>query len=146
MAETIKFYSVNDDYGEFSNFAQYPIRVRGKVWPTSEHFFQAMKFESKQDQEEIRKTKSPMQAALKGRDRKKKLRRNWESMKVGVMKEALLAKFQQHEELRKVLLQTNNSKLIEHTENDSYWGDGGDGKGKNMLGVLLMQVRSELNA
>jgi predicted NAD-dependent protein-ADP-ribosyltransferase YbiA (DUF1768 family) len=30
------------------------------------------------------------------------------------------------------------------TENDSYWGDGGDGSGRNMLGQVLMRVREEL--
>lgn len=35
-------------------------------------------------------------------------------------------------------------KIIEHTENDDYWGDGGDGKGKNKLGQILMVVRAEL--
>jgi len=33
---------------------------------------------------------------------------------------------------------------VEHTDNDSYWADGGDGSGRNMLGVLLMSVRKEL--
>jgi len=34
--------------------------------------------------------------------------------------------------------------LVENTANDHYWGDGGDGSGKNMLGKILMQVRDEL--
>ena len=34
--------------------------------------------------------------------------------------------------------------IVEHTENDGYWGDGGDGSGKNMLGQILMRVREEL--
>jgi len=29
---------------------------------------------------------------------------------------------------------------------DSYWGDGGDGHGKNMLGKIIMQVRDELKS
>jgi predicted NAD-dependent protein-ADP-ribosyltransferase YbiA (DUF1768 family) len=29
--------------------------------------------------------------------------------------------------------------------NDSYWGDGGDGSGKNMLGKILMEVRHKLS-
>lgn len=65
MNKIIKFYSVNDEYGEFSNFAKYPIKVGKKVWPTSEHYFQAMKFDSSRDQEDIRKSKSPMEAAKK---------------------------------------------------------------------------------
>ena len=60
------------------------------------------------------------------------------------MREAVLAKFTQHESLRAILLSTSDAKLIEHTENDSYWGDGGDGSGKNMLGRILMEIRQQL--
>ena len=144
MTEAIKFYSTTDEYGEFSNFAFYPIRMGKKTWPTSEHYFQAMKFKDKSEQEEIRKAKSPMLAARMGRDRKRKLRRDWESAKVNVMREAVLAKFTQHEELQQLLLATGEAKIIEHTANDNYWGDGGDGKGRNMLGQILMNVRKKL--
>lgn len=44
-----------------------------------------------------------------------------------------------------VRLSTGHEELIEHTTHDSYWADGGDGNGKNMLGKLLMQVRRELS-
>ncbi|ATB33022.1 NADAR family protein [Melittangium boletus] len=141
MAEVINFYSVTDDYGWCSNFAPYPIKARGKMWPTTEHFFQAQKFENDSDQEEIRRANSPMLAARMGRDRKRKLRSDWESVKVAVMREALQAKFSQHEELARLLESTGDAKLVEHTENDNYWGDGGDGRGGNMLGRLLMELR-----
>jgi hypothetical protein len=36
------------------------------------------------------------------------------------------------------------AKLVEQTDRDSYWGDGGDGSGKNRLGHLLMRLREEL--
>ncbi len=144
MPDDIKFYSVSDEYGCFSNFAPYPIRLAGKVWPTSEHYFQAQKFDDEQHREAIRKAKTPMLAARMGRDRKKKLRRDWESAKVTVMTEAVRAKFTQHDDLRSVLLGTGDVTLIEHTENDDYWGDGGDGSGRNMLGHVLMRVREEL--
>lgn len=142
--QTIRFYSTTDDYGEFSNFAEYPIRIDGETWPTTEHYFQAQKFEDAVYRQRIRKTHSPMEAARMGRDRKMKLRRDWESVKVSVMHAALLAKFRQHEDLRALLLSTGDAKLVEHTENDDYWGDGGDGRGRNMLGQLLMRVREAL--
>jgi len=63
-----------------------------------------------------------------------------------VMLRALRAKAEQHEEFREVLLSTDQAVIIEHTENDSYWGDGGDGSGKNRLGKLLMKVREEYRA
>ena len=141
MAEVIHFYSVTDEHGWCSNFAPYPIKARGRTWPTTEHFFQAQKFENASDQEEIRRANSPMLAAGMGRDRKRKLRRDWDSVKVAVMREALQAKFSQHEDLARLLQATGDAKLVEHTENDDYWGDGGDGSGSNMLGRLLMELR-----
>ena len=140
----IRFYSVNADYGELSNFALYPITLRGKSWPTSEHYFQAQKFVAPSDQETIRNAGTPMLAAQMGRDRKRKLRRDWESAKVGVMREAVEAKVRQHAELRALLLRTGDASLIEHTEKDSFWGDGGDGAGRNELGRILMAVRQRL--
>lgn len=144
--DAIRFYRTDDDYGEFSNFSRHRIFLDGKYWPTSEHYFQAQKFENTAHQEEIRQANTPMIAAQLGRDRKKKLRRDWESAKDGVMKKAVLAKFSQHEELKALLLSTGDALLIEHTTNDAYWGDGGDGHGRNRLGQILMQVREELRA
>jgi hypothetical protein len=46
--------------------------------------------------------------------------------------------------LREVLLLTGNHPLREHTVNDKYWGDGGDGSGQNRLGQLLEQTRAQL--
>ena len=140
----ICFYSVTAEYGELSNFAPYPIKLRGKRWPTSEHFFQAQKFANTRDQEELRTAGTPMIAARMGRDRKRKLRRDWERVKLGVMREAVEAKFRQHDDLRVRLLATGDAELIEHTENDDFWGDGGDGKGRNELGRILMAVRKVL--
>lgn len=85
-----------------------------------------------------------MVAAKMGRDRSRPLRPDWESVKDDIMREALIAKFSQHSNLRKLLLDTEDSHIVEHTKNDAYWGDGGNGSGQNRLGQLLMEVRSEL--
>ena len=53
------------------------------------------------------------------------------------------AKFNQHPDLLQLLLATGDAYLVEHTDRDAYWADGGDGKGKNRLGQLLMRVRGE---
>jgi ribA/ribD-fused uncharacterized protein len=142
----VKFYSVGDEYGVFSNFALYPIKLDGETWPTTEHYFQAQKFADAAYRKKIRTANSPMLAARLGRDRKQKLRRDWESVKVSVMRAAVTAKFTQHADLQAVLLATGDLKIVEHTENDAYWGDGGDGSGQNMLGRILMQVRDALRA
>jgi hypothetical protein len=146
MTGVIEFYGVGEPYGEFSNFAPFPIFLQGKRWPTSEHYFQAQKFAGTPHEEEVRRVKKPMLAAQMGRDRQRPLRRDWEAVKDDVMLAALRAKFTQHADLRALLLETGDARLVEHTTNDSYWADGGDGSGKNRLGELLMRVREELRA
>ncbi len=140
----IEFYSTSGEYGCFSNFSRHSIYLKKKRWPTTEHYFQAQKFAGTEHEEQVRRCKTPSEAASMGRSRKLPLRRDWESVKDREMLEAVRAKFTQHEDLKTILLGTGDAKLIEHTERDSYWGDGGDGSGKNRLGQLLMQVRAEL--
>ena len=107
--------------------------------PTSEHYYQAQKFVGTIHEEEIRQVSSAIEAARMGRDRKRPLRKDWEEVKDDVMRLAVQEKVKQHEEVRRILLSTGNCKIIEHTTNDAYWGDNGDGTGKNMLGKILME-------
>lgn len=141
----IRFYSTSGDYGAFSNFASYPFKLGGHTWPTSEHYFQANKFVGTPQFEEIRKAGTPALAAKLGRSRRFRLRPDWESVKVDVMRRALEAKFRQHAELRELLLSTGDEEIIEETDADSYWGSGDAGKGRNMLGQLLMELRARLS-
>jgi len=140
----ILFYRVDEPYGGFSNFSPHPVELEGRVWPTSEHYFQAQKFAGTEHEEAVRLAKSPMVAARMGRSRARPLRPDWESVKDEIMREVLRAKFAQHDSLRSLLLSTGDAELVEHTTKDRYWADGGNGSGKNRLGQLLMELRSEL--
>jgi ribA/ribD-fused uncharacterized protein len=141
---TIYFYSTQGEHGYMSNFSRHPIVIDGKVWPTTEHYFQAQKFAGTEHEGEIRKASGPGEAARMGRDRSRPLRKDWESAKDNIMRVALRAKFTQHEELRVALLSTATEPLVENTTTDLYWGAGSDGTGKNMLGRLLVELRSQL--
>ena len=110
--DIIHFYRTGEAFGQFSNFAPFPIDLEGERWPTSEHYFQAQKFEDVAYREQIRTTASPMLVARLGRDRKQKLTRDWESVKVDIMRQAVTAKFTQHKELRDLLLSTEQAKLV----------------------------------
>ena len=140
----IRFYKVNEPYGYFSNFSPYPIFIDNEKWNTVEHYFQASKFDNIEIKKKIQLMQSPMQAAHEGRNKKNIIRGDWELVKENIMYNALKCKFTQHPKLMHDLLSTKNCLIVEHTSNDNYWGDGGDGKGKNKLGVLLMQIRDEL--
>lgn len=141
---TINFYSTKDKFGCFSNFSRHPISLDGQEWPTTEHYFQAKKFEGTPHEEELRKTSSTVEVAKKGRERTRPLRSDWEQIKDDLMRRAVRAKFTQYPDLCEILISTKDAVLVEHTANDSYWGDGGDGSGKNMLGKILVEIREEL--
>ena len=120
--ELIRFYRIGEPYGEFSNFSPHAVILKGKQWPTTEHYFQAQKFPGTEHEEAVRQAQSPMIAARMGRSRQRPLRPDWEGVKDDVMREALAAKFTQHPELRSLLLATGDAVIIEHTKNDNYWG------------------------
>ncbi len=144
MPDNIRFYKLSEEFGEFSNFALYPIEIDGKKWKTSEHYYQAMKSFDISEQDAIMQAETPKDAANKGRDPNRNLRPDWDEVKNDVMRKAIFAKFSQHEYLKKLLLSTGDKIIIEHSKKDAYWGNGGDDNGKNMLGKILMETRDRL--
>lgn len=141
----IYFYTTRDpSYGCFSNFSVHGFELDEVWWPTSEHYFQAQKFVGTPHVEEIRLAKTPKIAAKMGRDRKRPLRQDWETVKEEVMKKALLQKFSSHADICEILLSTGDEEIVENSPVDYYWGCGKDGSGKNRLGFLLMEIREIL--
>ena len=142
--EDILFYHSDQPYGELSNFSVHAVFLQGKVWPTTEHYYQAQKFMGTDREEGIRRSPTPTKAKRLAGLWKSERRGDWSSVKDSVMHEALRAKFTQHPDLRELLISTGDRLLVEHTEQDAYWGDAGDGSGRNVLGELLMRIRTEL--
>ncbi|WP_190295392.1 NADAR family protein [Mucilaginibacter rubeus] len=140
----IKFCKPSEPYGEFSNFYSMPIILLNEIWPTAEHYFQSMKFEDVNLWDRIKATKSPWEAVDQASNLGSKLRSDWEEVKDSVMLKAVKAKFFQHNELKKILVETGDATIIYHNSADDYWADKGDGAGKNMLGQILMRVRAQL--
>src|SRR6476469_1589456 len=141
---SIYFYSTRSEYGCFSNFSSHGFELAGEYWQTTEHYFQAQKFPETHHCEQIRVVKTPKDAANMGRDRSRPLRTDWEQVKDDIMRKAVLRKFETHEDIRKELLSTGDAEIVENSPIDYYWGCGADGSGKNMLGIILMEVREIL--
>lgn len=128
-----------------SNFSLDPVKYEGIFYKTSENAFQAAKT---LDYNERRKFKDVDPGTAKKMGRKVELRKDWESVKDQVMLEILRIKFSESE-LKTKLLSTGNRKLVEgNIWHDCTWGvcrcARCGNKGENRLGILLMQVRSEL--
>lgn len=141
-------YGFFGEYRFLSNFEAAPLRLEGEwadglVYPTSEHAYMALKTEDL----DIRRRISLLE---KGRDAKAfgrtvSLREGWDGpLRLEAMLAALRAKFRQNPELAAKLLATGLLYLEETNDwRDVFWGVC-QGKGLNMLGKMLMQVRAEL--
>jgi ribA/ribD-fused uncharacterized protein len=128
-----------------SNFAPAKFILDDKEWRTTEHYYQAQKTFIEEEKELIRSAPSPRIAADLGRNIG--LRSDWDKVKDEVMKKALYAKFTQNNDFKQSLLMTGDDYLFEASPYDSYWGVGGttkDAKGKNKLGIFLMELREKL--
>lgn len=134
-------------YAFLSNFFHSPFAYDGIEYPTVEHFFQAMKTLDQEERKKIAAADSPGKAKQMGRH--VQLRKDWEEIKEAVMLEGLYLKFTD-EQLADWLLETGNEELIEgNFWCDQTWGSCNcpkhkDIPGKNLLGKLLMKVRSEI--
>lgn len=67
--------------------------------------------------------------------------REWEEKKVEHMYTVLEYKFRQHPDLQKFLMNTGLRPLVKCSY-DTFWGDGGNGHGRNMHGKLLVKLRN----
>lgn len=69
--QTICFYEKDAPYYEFSNYYACAVNIDGKIWPTTEHYYQAAKFNSAEYREIIRAANTPYKAFILGRMKKK---------------------------------------------------------------------------
>lgn len=163
QGNVVKFYERKDPYYEFTNFYRQPVRdtVFGTnlTFPTSEHFFQAMKYwvVGRQDMNKVQAISSlstPRQAFDFVRDRNNNPYdyTAFDKVKNSVMLSILVLKFNQNPNLKQLLQRTGNKRLIENSPNDPYWGvgikingqnqTGPETNNNNWLGKLLMEVRA----
>lgn len=126
-------------YHFLSNFYNAPIEYEGYKYLNNEAAFQAQKDLSKR---EDFANLQPNKAKALGR--RVNLRKDWEANKIRIMKEIVYNKFSQNENLRKALIDTKDAELIEgNWWNDKFWGVCNN-EGRNELGKILEEVRSEL--
>jgi N-glycosidase YbiA len=133
--------SFQGEYRFLSNFWPAVVRFDGMTYPTVEHAYQAAKTMDMKERLRISELATPGLAKKAGK--KVKMRSDWgDEVKIIFMRLFLTLKFQDPK-LRKKLLQTGTEKLVEgNTWGDTFWGVC-DGKGKNHLGKLLMEVRKQ---
>jgi ribA/ribD-fused uncharacterized protein len=151
QAQVDSIYKVTDiaiqgffmEHRFLSNFHICDIEYEGLTYPSSEAAYQA----AKSLDPTVRVTFTTMvPSKAKSKGQTIKLRPDWEKVKFQVMLDINRIKYHSHPDLA-VMLSNTGDKYLEET---NYWKDSTygtyNGKGKNMLGHILMQVRKELGS
>lgn len=139
--ERPKIESFDKEFHFLSNFHIAPIEYRGRRWHSSEAAYQAMKTIDEEEQCRIQQTRLPHEAKKLGKT--VTMREDWDEIKVDIMREIVRAKFDQHDYLRDMLLATDDAIIEEGNHwGDTFWGIC-RGKGLNILGNILMELREE---
>lgn len=148
---SIWFSKVKEEFGWMGNMAPYIIKYEGKEWRTSEALFQSMRFEDESIKEMIRLEKSPMAAKMKAkRFRDRMVVVPMSEKDVENMRMCVRLKFEQHENIKALLLATGIEPIFEdigkrNGERHKFWGakklSDNEGDGFNMMGKILMDLR-----
>lgn len=134
--------SFQGQYRFLSNFYPCTIVYEGIEYQTTEHAYQAAKTLDIERRKYISQLETPGHAKRAGKN--VKLRSDWENVKSQVMYDICKLKFSKPQFAEK-LKGTGSQELVEgNTWNDTYWGVC-RGRGKNTLGKILMQIRSEIS-
>jgi ribA/ribD-fused uncharacterized protein len=147
--EVIEFRRSNEKpFGIFSNLYPRPVMFEGLEFPSAEHAYQAGKARSESVRAWLLSAPSPSLLAMAAHGLYSwDVVPNWAQIKYERMRAVLRAKFTQHADMREVLLSTGSTRLVETASVDNKvnreWATV-NGKGQNMLGVLLMEIREEL--
>lgn len=136
-------YQFQDEYRWLSNFSKCSITINDITYPSIEHAYQSAKSPLNSWKSFCSTTPSP--TIIKKHSRNIKLIKNWEDIKVNIMRECLVQKYSQ-EPYKSLLLKTGNAYIQEgNSWGDVFWGvDIHTKKGQNTLGKLIMEIRNEL--
>lgn len=136
-----KIDSFRGPYNFLSNFYEAPVEYDGIRYQNSEAAFQAQKTLNLLMRKKFA-TMNPAEAKRMGK--MVGLRDDWDDVKIQIMREIVHEKFYQNPDLAKKLVETGDAYLEEgNTWGDRIWGTV-YGNGMNLLGQILMEVRTEL--
>ena len=137
-----KITKFKGEYGFLSNFYPCTVTYNDHEYGSAEVAYQSEKCAKEKDRLAI----SQMDSKKAKASGKKILRKsNWHEIKLEAMYGIVKAKFTQNENLKKKLLATGNSELIESNSwRDKFWGTNLKLEGENHLGRILMKVREEI--
>ena len=140
------FLSRTDALNPLASYSKYSFELDDAEWPSLEHYYQGMKFEDPEIREQVRNAPDPSGAARLAGQHKKKIRKDWRKLKQTYMTRGAYIRCRTHPEVARALLQTADSIIVESSQFDYFWGCGRDGRGDNVFGRILMEVRERIKS
>lgn len=163
----VGFNKIKDELGWMSNMSDYGVDYNGKGWKRSEYLFMSLRFDDEKIIDEIRSVNNVMMMKRKVKSNRLKEMMIIEMMgddDVNNMKLVIGLKFNKYKWMRDELLKLKNVVIFENVENRKkgsgvFWGGyveggnkindniwiGGELKGKNVLGDIIMEYRNSIN-
>ena len=138
------YFSMFDSAFAWSRDREHPFKLEGQQWQSTEHYYQAMKFNAGSYQEKIRAAETIEQARKLGKARFKRKRTDWPKVRTTVMTRAIYTVARTYSNVAEELLATKDTKLVENSQYDYFWGCGRDRRGENHFGKVLMGIRAKL--
>ena len=158
VVPAVFFHLPDEPYGFLSNWYLSDFEIKGIKFNSNEQYIMYRKaeiFGDSQTAEAILNAKTPAEQQKLGQMAKGYNDTLWFGLRQVVTMRGLYAKFSQNEELKKKLLDTDEAFLVECAYSDLNWACGwrltdpqrkdlSKWRGKNLLGVALMEVREQL--
>ena len=159
--EACEHYLINDaivfkgDEDQLSNFFKCDIEWGDLILPSAEHVYQVEKAKAHQRPEIVVEIQRATDArSAKAISYKIITRKGWEEENQVLMMDILRAKFDQHPELRKTLMESGDTVIAECVPNQFMWSTGLSKEaaarthpekwpGKNILGEMMVELRQE---
>ena len=157
-ALAVFYHHHENPFGVFSQWAYTPFEHSGMRFPTMEHFMMWQKAKRFGDEEMAKKiiwTENPEVVKRLGRQVKNFQQQVWDDCKEYLVATGNYCKFSQDPHLKRKLLETHDSIIVEASPFDKVWGAGLNADqvrrteprlypGQNLLGRILMTVRGHL--
>lgn len=148
--ECVAFSKTKEAFGGFSNMSmEYPLEVNGVVFPSSEHFYQCMKYvDHPEVQREILGERNPLLMKNKQKKHRGLIRKDWEELKEIIMEVTIHLKLVTHwVKFGNLLVDSGIKEIVEISKKDSFWGmipqvsNPSVLVGENKLGMILSRFR-----
>lgn len=141
-------FEFKNEYDFLSNMYPCDVAYKGITYKCSEAAFQAQKYKSEEIKKEFAEYDGKQAKWHGGPRGDHRLTKDevyaWNDKRISIMEEVVKAKFEQNEDLKKKLIETDNVKIYEGRafRPDKFWGiNVKTMEGENHLGKILMNLR-----